>query len=150
VKRFAILAAIILAVDQLTKYLILRELKEIGDYYRLIGNFVRITHVENPFGVFGISFGGRIPLLPLTVFAIIVLVIIAWRHKNFPVAFSLILGGAVGNALDRVRLEKVVDFLDIGITENLRWPVFNVADLAITTGIVILIIKILIRPKPLE
>ena len=148
-KRFAILASVVLAVDQLTKYLILRELKEIGDYYRLIGNFVRITHVENPFGVFGISFGGRIPLLPLTAFAIIVLVIISLRHKSFPVAFSFILGGAIGNALDRVRLRAVVDFLDIGIG-RFRWPVFNIADAAITIGVIILIIKILTKAKPLE
>lgn len=147
-RRFAILVAIVLAIDQLTKYLILKLL-ELGASYPLIGNFVRITHVRNPFGVFGISFGGRIPLLPLTAFAIIVLIIISVRHRSFPVAFSLILGGAIGNALDRVRLKAVVDFLDIGIGK-VRWPVFNVADAAITIGIIILIIKILSRSQPLE
>jgi len=148
VRRFAILVAIVLAIDQLTKYLILKLL-ELGASYPLIGNFVRITHVRNPFGVFGISFGGKIPLLPLTAFAIIVLIIISVRHRSFPVAFSLILGGAIGNALDRVRLKAVVDFLDIGIGK-VRWPVFNVADAAITIGIIILIIKILSRSQPLE
>jgi len=148
VRRFATLVAVVLAVDQLTKYLILKLLG-LGASYPLIGNFVRITHVRNPFGVFGISFGGRIPLLPLTVFAIIVLVIISLRHRSFPVAFSLILGGAIGNALDRVRLRAVVDFLDIGIGK-VRWPVFNIADAAITIGIIILIIKILTKSKPLE
>ena len=147
-RRFAILVAIVLAIDQLTKYLILKLL-ELGASYPLIGNFVRITHVRNPFGVFGISFGGKIPLLPLTAFAIIVLIIISVRHRSFPVAFSLILGGAIGNALDRVRLKAVVDFLDIGIGK-VRWPVFNVADAAITIGIIILIIKILSRSQPLE
>jgi signal peptidase II len=62
------------------------------------------------------------------------------------VAFGLIMGGALGNLIDRLRLGAVVDFINIGIGD-LRWPYFNVADSAITIGVVILAFHLLFRPR---
>ena len=64
-------------------------------------------------------------------------------------AFGLILGGAVGNLIDRIRLGAVVDFINIGIGD-LRWPYFNVADSAITIGVSILAFHLLFRSNPAE
>jgi signal peptidase II len=129
----------IVIIDQVTKIWIyhtyVRPIKVIGD-------FLKITLILNPYGVFGIRL--KIPFLPLTVVGVCVLIVILWKY-NDPL-FALILGGAIGTLIDRIRIKKVIDWIDIGIGE-LRWPVFNLADAAITIGIIWLIIRELIKGK---
>jgi signal peptidase II len=135
-----------------------------GDHRNVIGNFLRVTFVENPGIAFGIDFGTTSKLF-LSLFSIAASVGIVYylykvRHEKFIMRFALalILGGAVGNLIDRVFyglfygyaplfFGKVVDFIDIdffdvnffGYTYD-RWPIFNVADMAVSIGVILLII----------
>ena len=100
--------------------------------------FFRIGHAQNSGAVFGIMKGSGDFF---TVFSIVAAA--ADRRGDLPCpqaparsrsALGLVLGGAVGNLIDRLRLGAVVDFIDIGVNDRIRWPSFNVADLAITVG----------------
>ena len=95
---------------------------------------------------FGIQIGGQIFF---TVFALLATVIIfiyiirARQEKiQLRISLALILGGAVGNLIDRFLYGKVVDFIEVGMG-NARWPIFNIADSAVTIGMIILIIMVL-------
>lgn len=135
-----------------------------GDHRKMIGNFFRITFVENPGIAFGIDLGIASKLF-LSLFSVaasigIVYYLYKVRHDKFIMRFALalILGGAVGNLIDRVFYGvfygyaplfygKVVDFIDIdffdvnffGYTYD-RWPIFNVADMAVSIGVMLLVI----------
>lgn len=134
-----------------------------GDHRKMIGNFFRITFVENPGIAFGIDLGISSKLF-LSLFSIAASVGIVYylykvRHDRFILRFALalILGGAVGNLIDRVFygvfygyaplfFGKVVDFIDVdffdvnffGYTYD-RWPIFNVADMAVSIGVLLLV-----------
>jgi len=128
----------------------------------LLGDFVRLTYIENPGMAFGIDMGGK---LFFSIFSIAASIGILWyiykvRNERFLVRFplALILGGAIGNLIDRTFYGvvfdntplfhgRVVDFLDVQFFNiNLfgyhltRWPVFNLADSAVTIGVLLLII----------
>ena len=137
---FALLALGVVAADQVTKSLVVGALA-LGERVQVVGDYVRIVHSRND----GILFG----LLPESapIFAavsIFVLGLIVYYHSRSgrslltTVALGLLLGGAIGNLLDRLRLGSVVDFVDVGIGA-LRFYTFNVADAAISTAILFLI-----------
>lgn len=132
-------SVIVVFIDQFTKMLIKKFMQE-GDHIVVFGDILRLTYVKNPGMAFGIQIGGK---LFYTIFASIACVIILvylfrLRPENFLARFALasILGGAIGNLIDRFRYSEVVDFIDIKI---IRWPVFNFADIAVFIGMVILI-----------
>ena len=132
-------SVIVVFIDQFTKMLIKKFMKE-GDHISVIGEILRLTYVKNPGMAFGIQIGGK---LFYTIFASIACIIILvylfrLRPENFWARFALasILGGAIGNLIDRFVYSEVVDFIDIKI---IRWPVFNFADIAVFVGMVILI-----------
>ena len=131
------------ALDVLTKYVVQNTLV----LYRPVpvwGDFFRLTYIYNRGAAFGLHVGGysRYVFIALTVVAVVVL--FAW-FRTTPAydrlrlyAIASVTGGAIGNLIDRVRSERgVVDFLDFGFG-NVRWPVFNVADIAVTTGALLL------------
>lgn len=134
-----IIAAVVIIVDHVTKLLIENWLPlnhtwapipELAPYFRL-------THVSNTGAAFGLFPSGS---LIFTLIAVLVAAIIIaynyWlpgNHKLLRVALAFQLGGALGNFIDRLRLGHVTDFLDFG-----PWPVFNLADTAIVTGVIIL------------
>lgn len=119
----------------------------------VLGDYVRITYTHNPGAAFGINVGehSRVFFLVLAVAALVVLAYLYWitptadRLRLFAVA--LVTGGAVGNIVDRIRYERgVVDFLDVGIGEH-RWPVFNVADIAVSTGAILLLVSFYLEER---
>ena len=129
------LAAIIFLMDQFTKFLV-RELLPFGYSYPFDG-FFRITHTHNTGSAFGILQGQNTPLIFVSFVGIFVLVMI---YRSQPRATNLLrtslalqIGGAFGNLLDRLRLGSVTDFIDVG-----AWPVFNLADASIVTGLILL------------
>lgn len=130
----------IVFVDQLTK-LIVRRTMILGQSISVLGQFLKITYIENP----GIAFGIRVrnnflfTILSLLVSVGIGVYLFTHREEEMVVKGSLaiILGGAFGNLIDRVLYRQVADFIDVGIG-NLRWPVFNVADSAVVIGMSIL------------
>lgn len=131
------------ALDVLTKYIAQSNLV----LYRpvpVLGDFFRLTYIYNPGAAFGLHVGdySRYIFLALTVVAIVVLFL--WYRTTAAqdtlrlVAIASVTGGAIGNLIDRVRSDRgVVDFLDFGIG-NVRWPVFNIADIAVTIGALLL------------
>jgi len=113
--------------------------------YPLLGEVVQLTYIRNPGAAFGITLGGRWLYLVLSVIACAVMIYYLFRLS--PVerwgryAMMCILGGAVGNLIDRAVYGEVTDFIDIGVGA-FRWPVFNVADSAITIGIILLFTRL--------
>ena len=102
-----------------------------------LAQFFRFTHVSNTGAAFGLFPSGSllfaIVAIVVSIFIIIYNQVLPARHQLYRVALGLQLGGAIGNLLSRVRLGHVTDFLDFG-----PWPVFNVADLCVVTGVIML------------
>lgn len=137
------LSILIIAADQLSKFFIVSNF-QLGDSIKIIDGFLYITHTRNTGAAWGI-FGEHTEYLAIfSVVATIALIILLLYIKRAFGAFSLalIIGGAVGNAIDRIRLGWVVDFIDAYIF-GYDFPAFNVADSAITAGVFLLIIYML-------
>jgi signal peptidase II len=136
-----LICGVIILLDQISKHLIAANL-ELNDPLNLLGSVVRFTYIRNPNAAFGFSFGSRIPLLPIALFAILVLVLVFYRSSTKTIigflGLSAILGGAAGNLIDRIRFKEVIDFIDVGFG-TVRWPVFNVADSCVTVGVILLV-----------
>lgn len=137
----------VVALDFFTKMLITRTFN-LYQQVNVIGDYVRLTYIHNPGAAFGISLGpySRIIFLVLSLVALAALAGMYWatpaKDRSRLMSIALICGGAIGNLLDRVRLSAgVVDFMDVGFGA-LRWPVFNIADVAVTTGAVFLAISL--------
>ena len=132
----------VLIIDQMTKVLARGEL-ELHHPEEIIGNFLRFTLAWNQGAAFSMPWGGPLFLTVITTAAAVMVSIFIWkfgkRSPLFIAGLGAILGGALGNLLDRFMYGKVVDFIDIGFT-GWRWPTFNVADIAITAGGVLLVI----------
>ena len=151
------MAAVIFLADQLTKYIVSvpLQLETVGQIELL--PFFNLTWVEN----YGVSLGlftakselGRWLLIAMTGAIASVVAVWLWRERNRQdaVGLGLILGGAIGNILDRIRFGHVVDFADLHFGDFRPFLVFNVADAAITIGVLILLVRaLLVREKPKE
>jgi len=135
--------------DQLTKYLVETNL-HFGDQRPVIDGFFYLTHVRNPGAAFGLGAGWppevRIGFF-LSVSAVAVGIVLSFFHKLAPgdrlSAFALgcILGGAVGNLIDRIRYHEVVDFLHFRLWKGYSWPDFNFADSFIVVGVALLLLE---------
>lgn len=137
----------IVAVDYITKRLVQQSF-HLYQQVEIIGDYLRLTYIYNPGAAFGIHLGpySRVIFLVLSVVALIALAGMYWvtpvRDRVRLTSISLICAGAIGNLVDRIRSHRgVVDFLDVGIGD-LRWPVFNVADIAVTTGAIFLALSL--------
>jgi signal peptidase II len=135
----ATLAVAVVAFDQATKATLIAWLGPDGSDHRreLLGGLLALEYAENPGGVFG-SLRGQGAFLAWVALVIVVGLVIYYRRVARPTmalaaSLGLLVGGALGNALDRVRLGYVVDFVAVG-----DWPNFNVADAAITLGVILL------------
>lgn len=145
----------IVALDAITKYIVQQSLV-LYHPVPILGDFFRLTYIYNPGAAFGLHLGSysRYIFLALTVVAVVVLFL--W-YRSTPVddrlrlvAIASVTGGAIGNLVDRVRSHRgVVDFLDVGIGA-VRWPVFNVADIAVTTGAILLAVSLWKEEQQLE
>jgi len=132
--------AIVTFIDVVTKALAVRLLVPQRVPHDVIGELVRFTLVYNPGAAFGLHVGpySRWVFMTLTVVA---LAILAWLyqatregHTSRTLALALVCAGAIGNLIDRVRSDiGVVDFIDVGFGDS-RWPTFNVADMAVSSG----------------
>jgi signal peptidase II len=143
-RLFAGIAATVVAVDQITKLIAVDFLGAAYVPHPVLGNWLRLTLVYNPGAAFGIHAGqySRWIFTALTIGALWLL----WRlYRETPaadtrrvVSISLVIGGALGNLLDRLRSARgVTDFIDVGIGTS-RWPTFNVADMAVSCGAILL------------
>lgn len=134
----------ILALDQVTKFAVQQGMA-LHQSFPLLGEVVQLTYIRNPGAAFGITFGGRWIYLVLSVIACAVMIYYYFRLPSVErwgrYAMTGILGGALGNLVDRAIYGEVTDFIDIGVGAY-RWPVFNVADSAITIGIILLFTRL--------
>jgi signal peptidase II len=139
---FIAIAAVVVIADQITK-LWLRSAMRPGDPpTQVIGDFLRFVHGQNRGGIFGL-FGDSALILGLASMFVIALLIVYQSREGvrswlLTVALGLLLGGAIGNLIDRLTLGHVTDWVDMGIG-TWRWYTFNVADAAISIALVILI-----------
>ncbi|GIO30566.1 MULTISPECIES: signal peptidase II [Paenibacillus] len=145
---YYILAIIAFLVDQGTKFIIAKQL-EIGQEIPVIGNFFVITSSRNRGAAFGILPNQRWFFIVIT---IVVVIAIIWymqkvrktsSRKLLPAALSLVLGGAIGNFLDRALNGEVVDFLMFNFG-SYTFPIFNIADSCIVVGVALIILDSLI------
>ena len=130
--------------DIITKWIAVRDLYPRGVPREVFGDVVRLTLVYNRGAAFGLHLGqySRWIFLGLTIAALVILAQLyrqtTGRDIARTLAIALVSGGAIGNLIDRVRgPQGVVDFIDIGIGD-MRWPTFNVADMAVSTGAILL------------
>ena len=131
----ALVAAATVAVDQAVKALV-RDRIERGDAIDLILG-IKLVHVRNSGIAFGMFGGGGALLVIFALAALTALLIFFFTHRDRPLVWlptGLLIGGAVGNLIDRVRDSAVTDFIDFP-----AWPAFNVADIAITFGVLSLL-----------
>jgi signal peptidase II len=141
------IAALIVFLDQLTKAWLTSFLAP-GQSVAVIGDLVRLVHSQNNGGLFGL-FRGQALVFGLVSMVVIALIVVyharAGGGRYLAITLGLLLGGAVGNLVDRIRLGHVVDFVDAGIGD-LRWYTFNVADAAISFSL-LLLLAASIRPQ---
>jgi signal peptidase II len=155
--KLALIAGFVIALDQITKLIIIKTLPLYDEVVVIPGVF-NIVHFLNPGGAFGFlaGFDSSLRHLFFIVISVLALGLVFYFYKSTPVthrflsvAFALILGGAMGNLIDRLRFGRVVDFLDFYVN-SWHWPAFNVADSAITVGIGIFIFHLLFGKMPDE
>lgn len=146
--RLAALAVIVVGLDQLTKSIVASSLHE-GESARVIGDFLRITHIRNSGAAFGMlrGFGGLLALVALVGVVAFFGVIVQNPPAPTGVAAALVAAGAGGNLVDRlvrgpIGRGTVVDFVDFRF-----WPAFNVADSAITIGAILILWSEFVRAR---
>ena len=139
-----------LVVDQVSKVIVEGKMSLYSSSHPIIGDFFRLTYIQNRGAAFGLNLGS--PLLH-TIVSIVALGVLVWMFWKMPredvllrFALALVLGGALGNIVDRIRLNAVIDFFDVGIG-TLRWPIFNFADSFVTIGIGLLALGYYRRPQ---
>ncbi|MBI2956024.1 MAG: signal peptidase II [Acidobacteria bacterium] len=156
---FLLLAAVVLILDQATKWLVAERLA-LGEIRRVIPSLFNLTRVENRGAAFGFladssSSAVNLFLIAFSLAALLLVLFLLWRGPTSAWAgcgLGLILGGAAGNLLDRLRAGTVVDFLDF-YWGAYHWPAFNLADSAIVLGAGALLIEIFRgsrQPNPQE
>ena len=148
-----LLVAAVVVLDQLTKWLVVSSIG-LHDYVPIVDGLLSLSHVRNRGAAFGILSDWDLPYqsVLLAVLSLAALGAIAAYFWKLPpaarlprTALALVLGGAIGNLVDRARLGYVVDFVHVYWREH-QWPDFNVADSAITIGVTLLVLDILRSP----
>lgn len=142
-------ALFIIVLDQLSKWYVLDILEIWKNSPINIASFFNLVMVWNH----GISFGmlshHRLPWVLIALALVIIVVLVRWltrvKHRISALAIGLVIGGAIGNVIDRIRFGAVFDFLDFHAFA-FHWPAFNVADSAIFIGVVVLCFESMIQP----
>ena len=145
----ALIALVLIAADRASKMLV--DGMDLALPHQLIGSFLQIIRGENRGGLFGLLQGSA-PLLALLSIGVIVALVIFHERERLPrvtpltVGVGLLIGGAIGNLIDRLAFGYVLDFIDVGVG-GLRFWTFNIADAGISFGIVILLVDTLWRSR---
>lgn len=140
---FYFVALSVLALDQITKYVI-RESMFRGQSIDVLGSFFSLTYVQNNGAAFGLELGGRWSFIAVTILVAAFILFYYARSERTRTArwaLALILGGALGNLVDRVWIGAVVDFLHFSLG-SFSYPIFNVADIGVSVGVGLLAIHL--------
>jgi signal peptidase II len=139
----------VIAVDRGSKMVV--DDMDLAAPYQLLGSYLQVIRGENRGGLFGILQGSA-PLFALLSVGVILALVIYHERERLPrvspltVGVGLLIGGAIGNLIDRVAFGYVLDFIDVGVG-SLRFWTFNIADAGISLGIVILLVDTLWRSR---
>jgi signal peptidase II len=138
---FWITAVLILLIDQGSKYIV-KTTMTLYESIPVIPNIFHLTYIENPGAAFGLLANQRVFFVIITVIILTTIIYFYYKLKGenliLRVALGMVVGGAIGNLIDRLRIGAVTDFLDFRI-----WPVFNIADSAIVVGMIYLAYQII-------
>ena len=152
--KFLWVSIIILFFDQLTKFLV-QHFMVLYQTIEVTDKFFWFTYVHNTGAAFSIKFGGdnfnRIIFSVITIVLTLVVYFLFLKSKSKLeiISYSLIIGGAIGNLIDRLRFGYVIDFIDWDFPDLImeRWPVFNIADSAIVIAVVLLFVNLIFFEK---
>jgi signal peptidase II len=143
-------ASVVLLADQATKAMVAASI-DLGERVEVIGDLVVLWHVRNTGAAFSLFQGGQAFFLVVTVLAFGMLVYFQRTFRGrgplLHVVLGLVLGGTLGNLVDRVRLGYVTDFISVGVGD-LRWPTWNVADASLVTGILAIVVYLTFLDRP--
>ena len=149
--RLFLITSITILLDQVTKYLVMKKMV-LGQSIPILDGFFNLTYVMNPGAAFGIlasaSENFRVPFfLGVSCLAIVAVLVFYFKGARdnliLQIGLSLVLGGAIGNLIDRVRFHEVVDFIEV-YYKRFHWPAFNIADSAISIGVCFLILDMIL------
>jgi signal peptidase II len=150
-----LISGLLIAIDQLIKVYVHTNF-HLGESVPVLPQFFNLTYVRNPGAAFGFladthpAFRELFFLIMPPIALVIILTIFNTVRENdyFQiVALSSIFGGAIGNYIDRIRFRYVIDFLDFHFYNKYSWPAFNIADMAIVGGVILLLILMLLESK---
>jgi len=156
---YSLIAITIIILDQLSKSYIVHNMVEGQPPVSVVGDFIRFIFVFNTGGAMGTMIGPPWLYLVLTFIALGVIIkyfsTLGPRDTLIKTALALVFGGAVGNLIDRIQFGRVIDFIDVDIPDisflNIeRWYTFNIADAAITVGLVFFAVTAFISNKRVE
>jgi signal peptidase II len=138
-RLFLIVAALVVALDQLSKLWIHANRPQI----ELLPGFLALVYSENTGAIFGLFHNHTELFSALGIAGSVIILVFLYYFPPATtvgtVSFALILSGAVGNLIGRIRLGFVIDFISIHLQDTFRWPAFNIADAALTVGILMLL-----------
>lgn len=141
-KRIGLVCIISIIVDQIIKFIIKTNMN-IADTINIIPNFFRITFLKNEGAAFSILSGNRLLFIFITVLVLILFYFFLLKNKKIiktkQLLYGLLLGGIIGNFIDRILYGYVIDYLDFNIG-SYNYPVFNIADSLIVISIIWLIV----------
>lgn len=149
--KILLVSAVVVVLDQITKALT-RSNMDLYDSVPVITNFFHLTYVTNDGMAFGLNFPGGIYVFSvISIILTIIIFMYLWKEQNnhilMRLSLALILAGAIGNLIDRLRFGEVVDFFDFMIGD-FHWYIFNVADSSVTIGMILfLYFSFYIQPK---
>jgi signal peptidase II len=138
-RLFLIVATLVVTLDQLSKLWVNANRPQTA----LLPGFLDLRYTRNTGAIFGLFHSHTELFIALGIAGLVIILVFLYYFPPattlVTVSFALILGGAVGNLIDRIRLGYVIDFISIHVQELFRWPAFNIADAALTVGILTLI-----------
>jgi len=141
---YYLIAVVLVGIDQLIKYFTVQNI-ELGEVIELIPNVLSLTYIRNTGAAWSILEGQMIFFYIVTI--VIVAILIYFLHtdgknsKLFSISISFLLGGAIGNFIDRLAFEFVIDMFQL---EFISFPIFNFADTSLTIGVILMIIHLVI------
>ena len=144
-----VIIVVSVGLDQLTKYVI-SHTYEIGESHELIRGVLNFTYIRNEGAAWGMLSDSRWVFIAITAVMLVILPFVLYRYRKlhflFGFSLSLIIGGAIGNMIDRVFLGSVVDFIQAAFID---FPIFNVADSCVTVGAALMFVYLVFIDKTL-
>lgn len=140
-KKLAITSLICVIIDQIIKAIVVTNM-EFAHSINVITNFFRLTYLQNTGAAFSILSDNRLFLILITLFALFIIYYFFIKDKdinNKAILYGVLLGGILGNLIDRIRCGYVIDYLDFNIF-SYHYPVFNFADICIVISVIILVV----------